>query len=126
MIGTTTLLRPLRTNEYTIKDSLAFAEELQSFNSKLLMASVDIESLFANFPLQKTKQLLKNYSDQEFYKQHDRVAIGSPLGPTLPNLFLCYNEKTWFQNCLSEFKRVIYRRSVDDTFLFFHFKYHPE
>ena len=27
--------------------------------------------------------------DQEFYKQHDGVAMGSPLGPTLANAFLC-------------------------------------
>ena len=30
--------------------------------------------------------------DQEFYKQHDEVAMGSPLGPTLANVFLCYDE----------------------------------
>ena len=25
--------------------------------------------------------------DQQFYKQHDEVAMGSPLGPTLVNVF---------------------------------------
>ena len=55
--------------------------------------------------------------DQEFYKQHDGVAMGSPLGLTLPNAFLCYHGKICFQNCPSEFKPVIYRRYVDDTFL---------
>ena len=57
--------------------------------------------------------------DQQFYKQHDGVAIGSPLGPTLANVFLCYHEKIWLQNCPSEFKPVNYRRYVDDTFLLF-------
>ena len=38
------ILEPLTTNEYTIKDSFTFAEELQSFDSKLVMASFDIES----------------------------------------------------------------------------------
>ena len=57
--------------------------------------------------------------DQELYKQHDGVAMGSPLGPTLANVFLCYHEKIWLQNCPSEFKPVIYGRYVDDTFLLF-------
>ena len=48
------MLQPLTTNEYTVKDSFTFAEELQSFDSKLAMASFDIESLFTNIPLQET------------------------------------------------------------------------
>ena len=44
--------------------------------------------------------------DQEFYKQHDGVAMGSPLGPTLANDFLCCHDKVWLQNCLSEYKKV--------------------
>ena len=51
------MLEPLTTNEYTIKDSFTFAEELQSFDSKLVMASFDIESLFTNIPLQETIDL---------------------------------------------------------------------
>ena len=113
-------LEPLTTNEYTIKDSFTFSEKLQSFDSKLVMVSFDIESLFTNIPLQETinlcvenlfqdmthvDNLLKDsfrelltrtmsesliLFDQEFYKQHDGVAVGSPLGPTLANVFLCY------------------------------------
>ena len=64
--------------------------------------------------------------DQEFYKQHDGVAMGCLLGPTLANVFLCYHEKIWLQNCPSEFKPVIYRRYVDDTFLLFRSKHHIE
>ena len=51
------MLEPLTTNEYTIKDSSTFAEELQSFDSKLVMASFDIESLFTNIPFQETIDL---------------------------------------------------------------------
>ena len=117
------MVEPLTTNEYTIKDSFIFAEELQSFHSKLVMASFDIESLFTNNPLQETIDLcVKNlfqdrthvdnlskdsfrelltrtmsesliFFDQEFYKQHDGVAMGSQLGSTFANAFLCYHEK---------------------------------
>ena len=55
------MLEPLTNNEYTIKDSLTFAEELQSFDSKLGMASFDIESLFTNIPLQETIDLCVGY-----------------------------------------------------------------
>ena len=50
--------------------------------------------------------------------------MGFPLGPALANAFLCYHEKIWLQNCPSEFKPVIYRRYVDDTFLLFCSKHH--
>ena len=45
------LLEPLTTNEYTIKDSFTFAEELQSFDSKVVMVSFERELLFTNIPL---------------------------------------------------------------------------
>ena len=143
----------LTINEYTITDSFIFAEEPQSFDSKLVIASFDIESLFTNISLQETIDLcienlfkdkthVDNLSkdffrelltrtmseslilfDQEFYKQHDGVAMGYSLGTTLANAFLCYHEKIWLQNCLSEFKPVIYRRYVDNAFLLFCLKH---
>ena len=51
--------------------------------------------------------------------------MGSPLGPTLANVFLCYHLKIWLQNCPSKFKPVIYKR-VDDTLLLFRSKYRIE
>lgn len=32
--------------------------------------------------------------NNNLYKQVDGVAMGSPLGPTLGSVFLCYHEKT--------------------------------
>ena len=51
------IIEPLTTNEYTIKDSFTSAGEFQSFDSKLVMASFDVESLFTNIPLQETIDL---------------------------------------------------------------------
>ena len=53
------------------------------------------------------------------YQQIDGVAVGNPLGPTLANLFLCHHETNWLSNCPLEFKPVLYRRYIDDTFLQF-------
>ena len=49
--------------------------------------------------------------DYLLYKQIDRVAMGSPLGPTLANAFLCHYEKEWLDNCPIHFKPVIYNNS---------------
>ena len=55
-------LEPQTTNEYTIKDSFTFADEPQSFDSKLVMTSFDIESLFTSIPCKKQlNSVLKIY-----------------------------------------------------------------
>ena len=45
--------------------------------------------------------------------------MGTPCGPTLANIFLCYHEKKWLQDCPIDFKPQVYKRYVDDTFLLF-------
>ena len=45
--------------------------------------------------------------------------MGSPLGPTLANIFLCHHEKECLRNCPNEFRPIKYVRYVDDTFLLF-------
>ena len=57
--------------------------------------------------------------------------MGSPLlsygfSITLANIFLCFHEQICLDNCSVEFKPVIYRRFVDDTFLLFRSKEHIE
>ena len=62
----------------------------------------------------------------ELYKQIDRVAMASPLGLTFANIFLCFHEQIWLGSFPAEFKPVIYRRFVDNTFLLFRSKEHIE
>ena len=57
--------------------------------------------------------------NDKFYVQSDGCAMGSPIGPTLANIFLSHYEKIWLQDCPNEFKPLLYRRYVDDTFLLF-------
>ena len=45
--------------------------------------------------------------------------MGSPISGTLANIFLCFHEQQWINNCPLDFKPVIYKRYVDDTFLLF-------
>ena len=48
----------------------------------------------------------------------------SPLGPSFANIFLCFHETLWLQNCPSDFKPALYRRYIDDTFLLFRDRFH--
>ena len=45
--------------------------------------------------------------------------MGSPLGPTLANIFLCFHEKQWLSRTPGHFAPIIYRRYVDDIFTVF-------
>ena len=50
--------------------------------------------------------------------------MGSPLGPTLANVFLRHWEEIWLKKCSEKFKPVYYKRFMDDTFLLFSSKDH--
>ena len=149
-----TILSLLTTNEFTVENSFGFTEEVVNYDHYLYMASLDVESLFTNIPLEETikncvNDLFSNnfYSgklsrkdlyellklattessfifDNKLYKQIDGVAMGSPSGPTLANAFLCHSKKNWLNECPSQFKPVIYRRYVDDIFVLFKSKEH--
>ena len=142
------ILKSLTSNEYTVKDSFAFAEEIVEQDSEFFMGSLDVDSLFTNISLEETidictntlfenmekvglskiefKELLSLATKESYftfnrqlYNQVDGVAMGSPLGPTLANAFLVHFEKNWLQNCPSDFKPHYYRRYVDDIFVLF-------
>ena len=57
--------------------------------------------------------------DGKIYKQTDGVAVGSWLGPSLANAFLCFHEQIWLNDCPEDLKPVYYRRYVDDIFALF-------
>ena len=140
------ILEPLTQNEFTVKDSFSFVKEISKYDSSLFMASLDVESLFTNTPLKETinncvndlhnknlyngklnksdlfKLMETATSESSFifdfllYQEIDGVAMGSPLGPTLANAFLCHYEKEWLDNCPSHFKPMVYRRYLDFFF----------
>ena len=117
------VLDPLTKNEYTVKYSFHFAEEICQQDPSLSMGSLDVDSLFTNILLDETidiciNQLFENTDTVEgftkselkqllclatkesyfifsglLYKQIDGAAMGSPLGPSLANVFLSYHEK---------------------------------
>ena len=66
------LLTSLTLNEYTIKDSFSFAEELSNYDSNLVMASFDVESLFTNISINVLK---KNLPLMKFQKVETKSLI---------------------------------------------------
>ena len=144
------LVKCFTMNEYTLKDSFEFAKDIINQNSGCFMALLDVESLFTNAPLDETikmcidelfksemtvcglnkKDLTLKESiillDNKYYSQIDGVAMGSPLGPTLANIFLCYHESNWLKDCPKDFKPVYYKRYVDDIFVLFNKPEHAQ
>jgi hypothetical protein len=115
-------------------------------NENMAMCSFDVRSLFTNVPLQEVLDICINElfahetyvrgiqkevmqelltfatTDVEFsfndvaYKQVDGVAMGSPLGPILANIFVGYLEEKLFRTTEPP---IIYVRYVDDVFAMF-------
>lgn len=120
-----------------------------NISSDNYICSFDVQSLFTNVPLEETIKICSDslfleqdlifgmnksqftsllklatsesvfFFNKQLYKQLDGVAMGSPLGPSLANAFLCHHEEIWLKDCPSEFKPKAYFRYVDDTFLLF-------
>ena len=113
------------------------------------MTSFDVTSLFTNVPIEETVNIVMDslfsntdeirgidkadfrkllrlcLKDNHFifnkdhYVQHEGFAMGSPLSAPMANIFLCHHEKKWLDECPVNFKPLLYKRYVDDTFLVF-------
>ena len=134
--------------DHCAQDTFPFVKEVQEVSvSDYFMASYDVCSLFTNIPLNETidladdiifdnnqsmsitkPQLKKLFVfatsqthflfNNEIYDQTDGVAIGSPLGPALANLFMGYHENKWLNS--EESSTVLFcKRYVDDNFCLF-------
>jgi hypothetical protein len=143
------ILAPITTNDFTVSNSLLFADEIRTLHpEKLHLASYDVSSLFTNVPLNetieiiiqankkgklnksfKTTQLRKILSlctseckfifNGDTYEQKDGVAMGSPLGPTLANIFMVDFEEKFVKTAPEDIKPTFYRRYVDDILVGF-------
>ena len=73
------LIEPITKNNFTVKNSFEFSKEICEQNPEYFMASLDVESLFTNIPLEETikiccdslyknQELLCNISKSQFEK----------------------------------------------------------
>ena len=56
--------------------------------------------------------------NNKFYIELDGVAMGSPLGPIMANIFLSHHEENWLNKCPMKFKPRFCRRYLM-IFLYF-------
>ena len=140
-------VQPFTSNEFTVKDTFHFVSIIEGKNHRLVMASLDVESLFTNIPLDETIDIITKkvfekkrtvngisrsdfrrlleistkgtvfYFNGHYYIQKDGVAMGSPLGPALANAFLSHHETVWLEECPLSFAPLFYARYVDDIFV---------
>ena len=132
-------------NSYEFKEIITNS----NFPPNVTLASFDITSLYTNVPIDETIDIavskvydndnqIRNISrstfrkllqlcisdnhfifDKEHYSQFEGFAMESPLPAPMANIFLCHHEEQWIQDCPIDFKPLLYRRYVDDTFLDF-------
>ena len=143
------LLSDTTQNEFTVKDSFTFVDEILTQNSDLYMASLDVDALFTNIPLDETidicvkklfktpdtsvKGIIKNdfcdllnlATKESFFTLSNKFYIqldGIAMGSSLGPIvanIFLSHEKNWLYKCPTKFDPSFYRRYVDDIFVLF-------
>ena len=110
--------------------NVPLSETIDIIINKLFPSNSEI---FHNFDKPNFKKLLElAVVDTHFifngkiYKQTDGMAMGSPLGPTFANIFMCHLEELILDQCPIDFKPLFYKRYVDDTFVLFRDEAHAQ
>ena len=132
-------------SQHCVRDVFEFINTIEGMNlNDCKMFSLDVSSLFTNVPLKETIEFLGEFIEQNsidvgipvddlksllfkctenvqfkfnggLYRQTDGVAMGSPLGPLLAEVFMAKLENNQLSNAISKCK--VYKRYVDDIFV---------
>ena len=70
------IVKSLTSNEYTVKNSFAFAEEIVEQDSEFFMGNLDIDSLFTNIPFEETIDIC---TDDDHRQVHAHTHLQRPV-----------------------------------------------
>ena len=86
------LLSDITQNEFTVKDSFTFVDEILTQNSDLYMASLDVDALCTNIPLDETIDICV----KKLFKTSDTLVKGISKNDFCDLLNLAAEESTSF------------------------------
>ena len=88
-------MTPLTQNEYAVTDSFHFAEEICKQDTNLYMASLDVDSLFTNIPLDETIDISIDslYKDDENTNKIPKDIFRNLLTVATKESFCMFNNK---------------------------------
>ena len=93
-------LNPWSTNEYTVKNSFSFVEEITDMpNNSYYMASFDIKSLYTNVPIKETINIILDlaFPANDLFQKFDRASFKKLLEITLLDSYFVFNGKLYNQ-----------------------------
>jgi len=103
--------------------SIPISETIEIILSKLYTSDQFVYSKFNKKDFRRLLELCTRDNlfifDNVLYKQVDGAPMGGCVSPSLAEIFMSHHERQWLNDCPAEFKPVLYRRYVDDTFLLF-------
>ena len=140
-------------SQHCVRDVFEFVNMVKDMNvTDSTMLSLDVSSLFTNVPLKETVDFLCDFIETNFidigipvadlkvllmkctsnvqfkfngnfYRQTDGVAMGSPLGPLLADIFMAKLENNQLKSAINNCK--VYARYVDDIFVMINANHDP-
>ena len=76
--------------------------------SEMTVSGLSIKEMFEMLSLTSKESII--LFDKKYYSQIGGVVMGSPLGPTMAHIFLCYHESNWLNDYLKDFRLVYHKR----------------
>ena len=91
------ILKSLTSNEYTVKDSFACAEEIVEQDSEFSMGSLDVDFLFTNIPLEESIDICANtlFENTEKVEALSKIEFKELLSLATKESYFIFNGKLY-------------------------------